>query len=107
VDRTCTKCGETLPATREFFYSNGERLRGDCKACTNARQREYTLANHDRYKAYWRRYLAEHREEKRAYRKRYYRENRPREIERAREWAEANPERRREIEQAYRDRNRR
>ena len=35
-ERECSKCGETYPATAEFFYADKRRqcgLRSACKAC--------------------------------------------------------------------------
>ena len=34
--KKCTKCGEEKPATPEFFYKRGDRLRTDCKMCRKA-----------------------------------------------------------------------
>ena len=35
--KTCTRCGETKPATREFFGSapSGKTLKGHCRVCMN------------------------------------------------------------------------
>lgn len=40
--RTCTRCGETKAATREFFGSapSGKTLKGYCRACMNKASRE-------------------------------------------------------------------
>lgn len=100
--RICTKCGGAFPPTREFFYKNGARLRPECKACTNARQRAYVAANHDRMKAYWLRWRAENPERARANRKRHYEENRGEMIRQATEWNAAHPEARVSIVHARR-----
>lgn len=33
--KTCTKCGETKPATVEFFHRHRDGLTGQCKRCKN------------------------------------------------------------------------
>lgn len=48
MTRTCTKCGKTLPATTEFFYSTSRKsgaLQACCKVCWNARCVEYERNN--------------------------------------------------------------
>lgn len=39
TDRTCTTCGETKPATLEFFHRRREGLTSECKVCRSARAR--------------------------------------------------------------------
>jgi len=43
--KTCSKCGQELPATLEYFYSNKDNksdgLRGDCKKCSIKRVKKY------------------------------------------------------------------
>jgi 5-methylcytosine-specific restriction endonuclease McrA len=42
--KTCSRCGETKPATREFFGGTGTRyggLRGRCRECEKIAKREY------------------------------------------------------------------
>ncbi len=44
----CTKCGEGLPATTEYFYTDKHAksgLRPDCKICSKKRVIEYNLKN--------------------------------------------------------------
>ena len=43
--KQCTKCGEVKPATEEYFYANGQYLRGDCKACNDKKTKAYREAN--------------------------------------------------------------
>src|SRR5262245_62068779 len=46
--RTCTRCGETKPATREFFGSTPSgTLRGYCRTCMNKASRDYEAQNKD------------------------------------------------------------
>ena len=44
--KTCTKCNESKPATREFFGSTPKgNLRGSCRTCMNARSRSFAQRN--------------------------------------------------------------
>lgn len=45
--RICTKCGTEKFATREFFPPQGKWLRGECRLCWRAREREYFWANRE------------------------------------------------------------
>jgi 5-methylcytosine-specific restriction endonuclease McrA len=46
LGRTCTRCGETKLATREFFGSTPSGgLRGYCRACMNKISRKYEANN--------------------------------------------------------------
>jgi 5-methylcytosine-specific restriction endonuclease McrA len=46
---TCSRCGETKPATRDFFGSTPSgSLRGYCRSCMNAASRAYEAKNKDR-----------------------------------------------------------
>lgn len=122
--KTCTKCGDTKPATTEYFHRAKLGLYGlkaVCKACikieTKARyaanpdyNRQYYLANSEQIKRNvraWREANLERKAEMdRAYRTKngerllarkraYAAANRRREAERARAWHAANPERHR------------
>src|SRR5262245_41301829 len=42
--RTCTKCGETFPATREYFYKNRGTLYRYCKPCYQKLFRTYNIS---------------------------------------------------------------
>src|SRR5262245_39845866 len=48
-EKSCTKCGEFLPADREFFYTvkraNGYTLTSECKCCILERLRRRSEAN--------------------------------------------------------------
>lgn len=45
----CNRCGETKPATREFFGSTPSGgLRGYCRSCMNAASRTYEANNKER-----------------------------------------------------------
>jgi len=46
LDKTCTRCGEKKPATREFFGSTPSGgLRGYCRLCMNKASRVYEANN--------------------------------------------------------------
>lgn len=51
VFKRCTKCGETLPATTEYFhkYKNGKYgLRSICKKCIAEYGKQYNENNKDK-----------------------------------------------------------
>ena len=55
--KTCTKCGETFPATAEYFYrrehhSPKYRLRPQCKNCMYAAKLAWNNKNEERVKEY-------------------------------------------------------
>ncbi len=44
--KTCTKCGESKPADREFFGSTPKgNLRGSCRACGRKKSKQYAKDN--------------------------------------------------------------
>lgn len=38
--KECTKCGESLPSTLQYFYKNREKLSSRCKQCLREMDRE-------------------------------------------------------------------
>ena len=44
-NRICTKCEQELPATTEFFYRRGDKLRTDCKECVKDRNNNHYHSN--------------------------------------------------------------
>ena len=87
-NKTCTRCGEEKPATLEYFYKRGNRLRADCKVCVGERNKAHYRANKEvvlgRQKAYreankevvlgiWRAYREANKEAIAEYGKAYYR----------------------------------
>lgn len=51
--KLCTKCGENLPATTEYFSnhkSHKDGLSSHCKKCKNESARQYKKNNHNRIK---------------------------------------------------------
>src|ERR1700682_1740172 len=52
LSKTCTRCGETKPASHDYFGSTPSgNLRGYCNACMNKASREYEANNKDRRRA--------------------------------------------------------
>ena len=45
--KTCSKCGEEKPMTREYFYKAGKGFRGDCKVCKNKYSNQYYQATQE------------------------------------------------------------
>jgi len=45
--KVCTKCGESKPATREYFHARKSRLRNECKDCA----KKYRVSNKKRIAA--------------------------------------------------------
>jgi hypothetical protein len=43
--KQCSLCKGEFPATNEYFYKNGDRLRSACKACENERSKRYKSRN--------------------------------------------------------------
>jgi hypothetical protein len=65
-EKTCRVCGETKPATREFFPRNDccrDGMAGTCKDCRNAMLRSRNAAHPGVKAAYGRTYYARHRTE--------------------------------------------
>ena len=57
--KECTKCGETFPNTKEFFFYSGKFrvdgtkiLRGDCKKCKQSYSNKARQINYARFKNY-------------------------------------------------------
>lgn len=55
--KVCTKCGESKPATTEFFHRKRNSIRADCKACASdyARTRSAKPPTYFRWKGIMRR----------------------------------------------------
>lgn len=66
--RTCTGCGQSYPATAEYYYPRKEagRLRSRCKVCENAYNRARRAKNPDSEREALRRYYETHKTERRA-----------------------------------------
>lgn len=48
--KRCTKCNIEYPATAEFFYKRGDKLRGDCKKCVRDRTKRHSKEAYEHYK---------------------------------------------------------
>ncbi|MCC6615534.1 MAG: hypothetical protein IT320_18820 [Anaerolineae bacterium] len=99
-EKRCTKCGETYPATAEYFNRDKRHrdgLHSWCKQCSREGSRAYHAANAERVrenKRNWREANPErHRENNRVWRN----ANLERQRERNRVWYAANPEHARAI----------
>jgi len=87
--KICTKCGQELPATTEYFYKNGNHLRSHCKKCITIRCKEYYQKNkediitrvikyqknNEKVKKYQESYRLKHREKAKQTTKEWYKNN--------------------------------
>lgn len=91
--RTCTACGETFPATTEYFYkeSRNGTLFSQCKTCYLARCKAYRGANKEQYSAAGKRRYQSTREEVLARSKARYAAKREAILIQHRKWREAHP----------------
>lgn len=94
--KKCIKCGQEKPPTSEYFpVRNTGQLRGECRACKSAREKEYYLEIREHKREYDREYYREHREKIISDARQYYAENTERVKARIYRWQLANPEKRR------------
>jgi 5-methylcytosine-specific restriction endonuclease McrA len=104
--KTCTKCGETFPATTEFWhrkkgYKDG--LRTECKECHNEASRRYHEAHPEKILEYKRRYRENHREELREANRIHCEVHRGKRLETLRRYRETHPESDRRYYEANRE----
>jgi 5-methylcytosine-specific restriction endonuclease McrA len=103
--KVCTKCGIEYPATPEFF-SKSQRgkygLRGNCKQCESAYNKEHHARIADKLRKYNQQWEQSHAEYRREYRRKWRSENPDKVKENHRRWIAENPER-----NAAKERNRR
>ena len=107
--KTCSRCGDTKPATSEHFYRMKETrdgLRPDCKECLDKKQRAHYVANKERIDERHRAYREANKEQSAEYNREYYAANRNVIIERVRRWGIDNKEQKRKNNRAYDARNR-
>lgn len=95
--KTCTACKQTLPATREYFYTSGgnpPKLKSRCKRCHREDVRRYARENHEAVIQRSRQRYAQNavkcRERCRQYRNRMKIENPERKLNYDREWRKKN-----------------
>lgn len=104
--KTCTKCNQEYPATREHFYKNGKRLRPDCKTCTNKTQKSYVEANRELVAQRKHDYTQAHKKSIAQSRKKYYEENKEHTLATNKRYRESNKETIAIKSREYRDKNR-
>lgn len=101
--KRCTRCETVRPISD--FYLRGGAHRTACKECMNRQHRAYVVAHRERVAEYKQQWGAEHNGARRA----KYASNesfRAAHIASAKEWREANPEKRLAISQNYKHRRR-
>ena len=108
--KQCTKCGETKPASTEFFYKEPKGVLGLhswCKECVKALARKNHFKSRDRNLARARTRRAARLDEYRQASKDYYRANREKALAEARKRSKAEGfrDRRREYENAWYHKN--
>jgi hypothetical protein len=104
--KTCTKCGQTLPATPEYFHRRGNGLRPVCKMCRSQTRRKHYLDNREHTLAVNRKWALAHPEQCAAIQKKYQTQNRDKRTELHRNWIKNNPERARELDNQSKARRR-
>lgn len=106
--KTCTKCGETKPATTEYFARH-KRCKGGvrscCKVCQSERDRIYRAAHNDQRTEQMREWRSANPERNRANSRARYAANPERGRQVARAWSAANRERHRQRNQDWRAAN--
>lgn len=93
--KTCTKCGETKPATTEYFYRQKDGalgLRPDCKICMANRGKEYRQNNAERIANYMSQWRTKHIERELDRSRQYQRANRNQVLANRREKYAENPD---------------
>ena len=92
--RTCTKCGESLPATTEHFREIATKvgLSSVCRTCLSERQKEYNERRYERMREYNSEYRKSHPEWTRKVKHESYMRNRESAIAKSKAWRLANPD---------------
>ena len=73
--KTCTKCGRSLPATRDYFYTGYGKLLSRCKDCRNAAHREWVAKNAEKNAEYQRQWWLENHEHRREYNRQWHKDH--------------------------------
>ena len=94
MEKICTKCGQVLPATTEYFRTNklGKfGLTAECRKCLILRDTEYRERNSEKRHAEMLAYRKAHPEWTKEVKRRHYQKHRDKVIARARRYREENP----------------
>lgn len=75
-EKTCTKCGETLPATTEYFYKSkySDGLTSQCKKCKCTVVKGYYQKNKEKNKEYYEKNKEHLKEKNKEHKKAIYKE---------------------------------
>lgn len=95
MNKTCSYCGRTFPATTEYFprkSSCKDGLSYECKTCHNIRSKRWYAKNREHKKAYAREYHKNNREKANDTYRRWREHNRKRYRELSRRWAKEHSE---------------
>lgn len=110
--KTCTKCGETLPVTTEYFHKskNGKYgLRSICKKCTLEYHKQYREDNKDKILEQQKQYRENNKDKikeyHKQYHKQYYEDNKDKKSEYHKQWYENNKDKVAEYQKQYREDN--
>jgi 5-methylcytosine-specific restriction endonuclease McrA len=97
--KRCSRCGEYLPPTSEYFYPdkrNSSQLRADCKLCNRANGKQYRKTNPEKARESVRRTRntksPEYKRKKREYMRRWHSEHRDITRARCKNWRTQNIE---------------
>jgi len=108
-EKTCTKCGETFPRTKEFFQADKNRkhgLKNWCKQCAKEYHKEYYQNNREHIKEYNKEYYQNNREHIKEYNKEYRQNNKEHIKEYNKEYHQNNREHIKEYNKEYHQNNR-
>ena len=104
VFKRCTKCGETLPATTEYFHkAKGGKygLRGKCKKCEAEYGKQYREDNKDKERERYKQYYENNKDKIKQYRE----DNKDKIAERNKQWYENNKDKILEQHKQWRENN--
>lgn len=93
--QVCTKCGDSKPATPEYFHeakSGKYGLRGECKLCRKVKGKAYYEANKEAHAVYMKAWAKVNAEDKKSKAKTYREKNKERRAEYNRVWYRDNKE---------------
>lgn len=106
--KTCSKCGESKPATAEYFSVDKRKLSGlgaECRVCSRKRIAKWKSDNIEHVKDVNRAYREENREIVNERTRAWAERNKERIAKRMREWHMRTRDRRREVSRAWKSQN--